>query len=340
MAAAVEPAQLACRALARRGPRARARAQPHRAAPPFIDDCETPVSRVPEAARANPEYPAFLLESAEQGQRVGRYSFIGLRPRKVVRWSLGDEGDPYAIAEPRRSRATARRRSPDMPPFAGGAVGLLRLRPRAHGRAAGRAEPGRARAARHGAHAHRRAGRLRPPASHTITILANVYADEGADVDEAYADARRDDRRRRATCSPARSRRADPTPRPRRPGVRVQHAARGLRGDGRAHRRVRPRRRRLPGRPVAALVGRRSTVDPFSIYRGLRARQPEPVHVLPGLPRLPGRRRHPRAAADGQRPARLDAADRRHAPARRRRPRRTRRSPRTCSPTRRSAPST
>ena len=42
--------------------------------------------------------PAFLLESAEQGQRVGRYSFIGFRPREVVRWSAGDGGDPYALA--------------------------------------------------------------------------------------------------------------------------------------------------------------------------------------------------------------------------------------------------
>ena len=32
-------------------------------------------------------------------------------------------------------------------------------------------------------------------------------------------------------------------------------------------------------------------VDPFSIYRGLRVVNPQPVHVLPGLLRLPGRRR-------------------------------------------------
>ena len=45
-----------------------------------------------------PGEPAFLLESAEQGQRMGRYSFIGFRPRSVLRWSLGDGGDPYALA--------------------------------------------------------------------------------------------------------------------------------------------------------------------------------------------------------------------------------------------------
>src|SRR5919206_1783021 len=61
----------------------------------FIDDCETPVSAF---LKLREHGPAFLLESADQGQRVGRYSFIGYRPRKVIRWSLGDDGDPYEIA--------------------------------------------------------------------------------------------------------------------------------------------------------------------------------------------------------------------------------------------------
>ena len=61
----------------------------------FIDDCQTPVSAYLKLR--DPTHPSFLLESAEQG-RVGRYSFIGFRPRKVLRWSLGDEGDPYALA--------------------------------------------------------------------------------------------------------------------------------------------------------------------------------------------------------------------------------------------------
>jgi anthranilate synthase component 1 len=87
----------------------------------FIDDCETPVSAF---LKLREEGPAFLLESADQGQRVGRYSFIGYRPRRVVRWSLGDEGDPYDIAagEVARCRQAP---LPDLPPFAGGAVGLF-----------------------------------------------------------------------------------------------------------------------------------------------------------------------------------------------------------------------
>src|SRR3954454_2444741 len=64
----------------------------------FIDDLETPVSAFLKLRGRDPQFPAFLLESAEQGQRVGRFSFIGVRPRKVVRWSLGDGGDPYALA--------------------------------------------------------------------------------------------------------------------------------------------------------------------------------------------------------------------------------------------------
>ena len=65
----------------------------------FIADTETPVSAFLKLRGRHPETPGFLLESAEQGQRMGRYSFIGVRPRKVLRWSLGDGGDPYAIAE-------------------------------------------------------------------------------------------------------------------------------------------------------------------------------------------------------------------------------------------------
>ena len=53
----------------------------------YLEDCETPVSAFLKLRGAG---PAFLLESAEQGQRVGRWSFIGYRPRSVVRWELAD----------------------------------------------------------------------------------------------------------------------------------------------------------------------------------------------------------------------------------------------------------
>src|SRR3954451_19440244 len=84
----------------------------------FVEDCETPVSAFLKLRGAG---PAFLLESAEQGQRVGRWSFIGYRPRDVIRWRLDDGGDPYTLA----AEAVARHRQaplPGLPPFAGGAV--------------------------------------------------------------------------------------------------------------------------------------------------------------------------------------------------------------------------
>src|SRR6201997_3767964 len=90
----------------------------------YIEDWETPVSAFLKLRELAPGQAAFLLESAEQGQRVGRYSFIGLRPRRVLRWSLGDGGDPYALAAnevARYSQAPV----PDAPPFTGGAVGFF-----------------------------------------------------------------------------------------------------------------------------------------------------------------------------------------------------------------------
>src|ERR1700753_315183 len=70
----------------------------------FVEDCETPVSAFLKLRALDPEGPAFLLESAEQGQRVGRWSFIGFQPHEVLRWSLADGGDPYAFAAERGAR--------------------------------------------------------------------------------------------------------------------------------------------------------------------------------------------------------------------------------------------
>src|ERR671929_566475 len=78
--------------------RALATADSHRLIPitqTLIEDTETPVSAFLKLRGGG---PAFLLESAEQGQRVGRWSFIGFRPRSVLRWTLADGGDPYELA--------------------------------------------------------------------------------------------------------------------------------------------------------------------------------------------------------------------------------------------------
>src|SRR6478752_424151 len=110
----------------------------------FVEDTETPVSAFLKLRAGEPEgAPCFLLESAEQGQ-VGRYSFVGLRPRAMLRWSDGmlsewTGADLSVEAEPSRTEpapdpyaavaARLRRYRPapvhGLPPFAGGAVGFF-----------------------------------------------------------------------------------------------------------------------------------------------------------------------------------------------------------------------
>ena len=88
----------------------------------FVDDVETPVSAFLKLRAAFPG-PAYLLESAEQG-RLGRYSFLGFKAHRMLEWSLGDEGDPYALAAEFVAGFSVS--TPDeMPPFPGGAVGFF-----------------------------------------------------------------------------------------------------------------------------------------------------------------------------------------------------------------------
>ena len=239
----------------------------------FIDDCETPVSAFLKLRGRTPEHPAFLLESAEQGQRVGRYSFIGMRPRGVLRWSLGDPGDPYALAAQEAARW---RQAPlaDLPPFAGGLVGFF------------------------GYDLVRTVEPLGPPnpdplglpdmalmlsdvlvvfdhLRHTVTILVNVFADEGADVDRGYADAV-------ATIERARALLSGPVPRP-----EGRHAPRPLpefasnmqraQFEGMVSRIIEyvhagDAFQVVPSQRWSADV----EVDPFSVYRGLRVVNPSP----------------------------------------------------------------
>jgi anthranilate synthase component 1 len=122
--------------------RARELARDHNVVPVrarFVVDTETPVSAF---LKLRGEGPSFLLESAEQG-RLGRWSFLGVRPRAILRWSDGVLGewdggdgpgrepdratevdDPYgAVAEYLGRYEIAQ---PDeLPPFAGGAVGFF-----------------------------------------------------------------------------------------------------------------------------------------------------------------------------------------------------------------------
>jgi anthranilate synthase component I len=234
----------------------------------FIDDLQTPVSAF---LKLREEGPAFLLESAEQG-RVGRYSFIGFRPRSVLRWSLGDPGDPYALAaeQVRRFRVAP---VENLPPFAGGAVGMFAYD------LVRTVEP------------------LDPPnpdtigvpdlalmltdalvvfdhLKHTVAVLANVYADE--ELESSY-------RRAQDTIAEVRWRLAGPIPRPARPPAsdrpvptfrsnmeRSQFEAMVARiieyiyaGDA---------YQVVPSQRWSAPV----PIEAFSIYRGLRAVNPSP----------------------------------------------------------------
>ena len=112
---------------------ARALAREHTLVPvrhSFVDDCETPVSAY---LKLRGDGPSFLLESAEQGQRFGRWSFLGVQQRSVMRLQGGrltvdgeprEHGDPYTAVADELARY---RMAPvdDLPPFAGGAVGLF-----------------------------------------------------------------------------------------------------------------------------------------------------------------------------------------------------------------------
>jgi anthranilate synthase component 1 len=233
----------------------------------FVEDCETPVSAFLKLREKG--QPCFLLESAEQG-RVGRYSFIGFRPRKVLRWSLGDEGDPYALAA-----AELRRFSPapleGLPPFAGGAVGVFAYDLVRTVEPLGEPNPdplGLPDLALMLTDALVVFDHLK----HTITVLANAYADD--DLDTSYRDALE-------TIAEVRARLRGPVPRPS-PGE-LRH--------------LEPFESNMRAEQFEAVVARiieyiragdayqvvpsqrwsgSVPVEAFSIYRGLRAINPSP----------------------------------------------------------------
>ncbi len=235
----------------------------------FIEDCETPVSAF---LKLRGDGPAFLLESAEQGQHVGRWSFIGYRPKDVIRWKLEDGGDPYTLA----GEAVSNHRQAEiagLPPFSGGAVGFF------------------------GFDCVRAVERLPEPnpdviglpdmalmlsdvilafdhLRHTVTILANAYLDDDTPVETAHA-------RAVEAIRAVRTRLAGPLPRVEPHGKREEpkfesnmtreafeaNVARIIEyiHAGDAYQVVPSQRWSAP-----------TPVEPFSIYRGLRAVNPSP----------------------------------------------------------------
>ncbi|WP_320672094.1 anthranilate synthase component I family protein [Patulibacter defluvii] len=86
----------------------------------FFDDELTPVAAY---QRLRGDGPSFLLEPAGDDGAAGRHAYIGVRPAAVLRWHLGDPGDPYRLVAEAAGRA-ARDAGPPLP-FRGGAVGLF-----------------------------------------------------------------------------------------------------------------------------------------------------------------------------------------------------------------------
>ncbi|QMV19226.1 anthranilate synthase component I [Granulicella sp. 5B5] len=99
-------------------------------------DLETPVSAFLRVAALEPE--AFLLESVEGGEHVGRYTFIGIRPYKRMTYRDGQitvsetgtrkprtyPGDIFTELKQSLSGETPAK-LPGLPPFTAGAVGFF-----------------------------------------------------------------------------------------------------------------------------------------------------------------------------------------------------------------------
>jgi anthranilate synthase component 1 len=234
----------------------------------FIADCETPVSAYLKLRGGG---PSFLLESAEQGQRVGRWSFLGFRPRTTIRMALGDHPDPYAAVAEELGRY---RIAPleGLPPFAGGAVGLFGYD------LVRSAEPS--------------VGEPNPDAigipdlalmvtdvlvafdhlRHEVTVLANVVT-EGDDLERAYGDASN-------AIAEVKERLAGPVPQIGRGKVEPPEFVSNIGSVGFAEAVERAKEYIRAGDAYQVVPSQRWTaecpVDAFSIYRGLRAINPSP----------------------------------------------------------------
>ena len=257
---------------------ARALAREHTLIPlrhSFLADTETPVSAY---LKLRGDGPSFLLESAEQG-RIGRWSFLGFRPRTVMRFEQGVlsvDGeqracdDPYAaVAEELGRYRTAPLEG--LPPFAGGAVGLFGYDlVRSAEPTVGRANP----------------DDVGTPdmalmvsdllvvfdhAAHEVTVLANLFA--GDDLDSAYDQAA-------LAIAEVRERLAEPVPRAGAGRREPPEWRSNIGSDGYAAAVERAKEYIRAGDVYQVVPSQRWSadcpVDAFSIYRGLRAVNPSP----------------------------------------------------------------
>jgi anthranilate synthase component 1 len=280
----LEPSLEEARELAREGNVVPVRAR-------LVDDCETPVSAFLKLRAGEPERaPCFLLESAEQGQ-VGRYSFVGLRPRALLRWSggvlsewSGEEGlggapsrtepapDPYAaVAERMREYRPAP--VAGLPPFAGGAVGFFAYDLVRTVEPLGGPNPdplGLPDLALMVTDAMLVFDHLR----HELTFLACAFADDDGGVDVAYE-------RAAATIAEMRERLRAPVPTPGRPSVAEPPGFESnMSREGFEAAVARIVEYVHAGDAFQVVPSQRfsapAPVEAFSVYRGLRAVNPSP----------------------------------------------------------------
>ncbi|MGD0997886.1 MAG: chorismate-binding protein [Thermoleophilia bacterium] len=256
----------------------------------FLSDLETPVSAF---LKLGTPARCFLLESAEQGQRLGRYSFLGIDARVAVSYRDGrlvvdEDGrrrevvcdEPFAAAG---DLLQVRRVAPlsDLPPLAGGLVGYF------------------------GYDLVRRLERLPGPPpddlglpemaflvadtvlvfdhlKHTVTIVANAEANADGAIDEPY-------RRAIARIDEVKARLAGPVPPPPAAPSRAHHAAsppdRGQVSSSMSRAAyqagvARIRDYIVAGDALQVVLSQRFAtpldVSPFAAYRGLRAVNPSP----------------------------------------------------------------
>jgi anthranilate synthase component 1 len=112
-------------------------AQKHTLVPLYLTlnaDLETPVTAFLRLAASEPA--CFLLESVEGGEKIGRYTFIGIRPYRTITaegsWlsitehgkTRKEQGDIFATLKDALSGQTPAR-LPGLPPFTAGAVGFF-----------------------------------------------------------------------------------------------------------------------------------------------------------------------------------------------------------------------
>jgi anthranilate synthase component 1 len=233
----------------------------------FIADCETPVSAY---LKLRGDGPSFLLESAEQGQRVGRWSFLGFRPRAVIRLGRGEHPDPYvAVAEELARYRIAPLEG--LPPFAGGAVGMFGYDlVRSAEPSVGEPNPddtGMPELAVMVTDVLLAFDHLR----HEVTVLANVVAED--DVERAYEDAA-------AAIAEVRERLRGPVPQAGAGRREPPSFTSNLGSDGYAAAVERAKEYIRAGDIYQVVPSQRWSadcpVDAFSIYRGLRAINPSP----------------------------------------------------------------